>query len=130
MKDVEIVDPQDQKRTGRPEQRSALVSKSESGPRPWMRIEAERVRGRGIAFTTPASTSPATRSAIAVASTPSLPLWTSSRVAPDCRARSRWPSAAVVIPVGGRISSARRGSQPTCTMPSGRDNTGVAGLSA
>jgi len=113
-----------------PEQRSALVSKSESGPRPWMRMEAERVRGRGIAFTPPASTSPATRSAIAVASTPSLPLWTSSRVAPDCRARSRWPSAAVVIPAGGRISSARRGSQPTCTMPSGRDNTGVAGLSA
>ena len=32
-------------------------------------------------------------------------------------------------PAGGRTNTARRGSQPTCTAPSGRSSTGIAGLS-
>ena len=36
---------------------------------------------------------------------------------------------AVVSPAGGRTSTARRGSQPTCTTPSGRSSTGIAGSS-
>ncbi len=47
-----------------------------------------------------------------------------------CSPRSRAASAAEVTPSGGRTSTARRGSQPTCTAPSGRSSTGIAGSSA
>jgi hypothetical protein len=45
-------------------------------------------------------------------------------------ARSRVATPAAVTPRGGRISTARRGLQPTCTAPSGRSSTGSAGSSA
>src|SRR5947209_19309361 len=45
-------------------------------------------------------------------------------------ARNKVASPAAVTPRGGRISTARRGLQPTCTAPSGRSSTGSAGSSA
>ncbi len=40
-------------------------------------------------------------------------------VAPDCMDRSSSASATVLTPVGGRTNTARRGSQPTCTVAVG-----------
>ncbi|ELR82515.1 hypothetical protein W7U_15890 [Mycobacterium sp. H4Y] len=60
--------------------------------------------------------------------------------APSLRVHSRRPLSELPMeslrcsgaakPPGGRTSTARRGSQPTCTAPSGRSNTGIAGSSA
>src|SRR3954467_12342052 len=48
--------------TRAPEHRSAPANRSDSGPRPWIRIDAQRVRLWAVAVTTPASISDATRS--------------------------------------------------------------------
>ena len=53
----------------------------------------------------------------------------SASVVPDCMVRNSSASAAALNPGGGVTNTARRGSQPTCTAPSGRNSTGVAGLS-
>jgi hypothetical protein len=45
-------------------------------------------------------------------------------------ARNTIANAAADRPIGGRTMTARRGSHPTCTAPSGRNSTGRAGSSA
>jgi hypothetical protein len=114
-----------------PEHRSAPVSRSDSGPRPCTRTDADRLRGTSV-VSTPDRVSAATRSAAAPASwAPRLrtsDVKTGS-VNPVCSARSRSASAPGVSPAGGVTSTARRGSQPTCTVSSGRISTGIAGSS-
>ncbi|WP_066903369.1 hypothetical protein [Mycolicibacterium houstonense] len=115
-----------------PEQRRPLASSSDNGPRPWMRIEAERVLGAGTvtAVSTPASVS-ASISASTASSSSKDPaaVRNSSRVAPDCTARSNSASCACVIPAGGRTSTARRGSHPSWTASSGRSRIGLPATS-
>ena len=91
-----------------------------------MRIDADRVCLRATVVTTPESTSDETSSE---ASMPKREC-SSARVVPDCMVRSNSASVAALKPEGGCTKTARRGSQPTCTAPSGRNNTGIAGLSA
>ena len=110
--------------TRAPEHRNPPANRSDSGPRPWIRIDAHRVRRCSEVVTTPASISDATSSPASTANRAR----SSASVAPDCKVRSSSARPAGLNPAGGRTETARRGSHPTCTVPSGRSNTGITGL--
>ena len=111
--------------TRAPEQRSAPANRSDSGPRPWIRIDAHRVRLRSAAVTTPASISDATSS----------PASTSNRASQICQRRAGLQGPQQLCQRGRRstrqaVAPEPRAVDPTppARLPSGRSNTGIAGL--